>query len=76
MRPRHTDQHTSPVLDRTDRVYGQQLYALAPLLAQTIADAIIRAVYGPAPSTSTPTPTDAGTPRPEETTEARQEIDQ
>ena len=45
-------------------------------LAFTIATAIIRAVYGPAPSTSTPTPTDAGTPRPEKTTEARQEIDQ
>jgi hypothetical protein len=45
-------------------------------IAALLSAAIIRAVYGPAPSTSTPTPTDAGTPRPDETTEARQETDQ
>jgi len=44
-------------------------------IAALLSAAIIRAVYGRAPQTSTPTRTDAGTPRPDTTTEARQETD-
>jgi hypothetical protein len=51
-------------------------------LAQLISVAMLRAVYGPAPSTSTPTPTDAGTPlsatpsgQAQQPTAARQETD-
>lgn len=45
-------------------------------IADLIAAAILRAVYGPAPQTSTPTPTTTGTPRPaQQRIEARQETD-